>query len=190
MTFSASMFAKHRQGTAPALNTLALDSAQLVLDFSGFETTPFLNQVLGINLNKLLAPGLGVKGQLASGAAFTVYYFSETAYRFVIEQNHADELQNLVEAHHSDYDIELVARKDLSMSILSGEQAFDTIIKQFGLTPGLRLSDEQVCYGRQSGEVFVTSLLADDLQQYQLIAQTDTLNKWHQQLQEQGFSLN
>ena len=92
------------------------------------------------------------------------------AYRFVIEQNHADELQNLVEAHHNDYDIELVARKDLSMSTLSGEQAFDTIIKQFGLTPGLRLSDEQVCYGRQSGEVFVTSLLADDLQQYQLIA--------------------
>ncbi len=126
MTFSASMFAKHRQGTAPALNTLALDSAQLVLDFSGFETTPFLNQVLGINLNKLLAPGLGIKGQLVSGAAFTVYYFSETAYRFVIEQNHADELQNLVEAHHSDYDIELVARKDLSMSTLSGEYQIST----------------------------------------------------------------
>jgi aminomethyltransferase len=190
MTFSASMFAKHRQGTAPALNTLALDSAQLVLDFSGFETTPFLNQVLGINLNKLLAPGLGIKGQLASGAAFTVYYFSETAYRFVIDAAHADELQNLVEAHHSDYDIELVARNDLSMSTLSGELAFDTIIKQFALTPGLRLSDDQVCYGRQSGDVFVTALLNDDLQQYQLIAQTDTLNKWHQQLQAQGFSLN
>jgi aminomethyltransferase len=76
------------------------------------------------------------------------------------------------------------------MSTLSGEQAFDTIIKQFALTPGLRLSDEQVCYGRQSGEVFVTALLNDDLQQYQLIAQADTLNKWHQQLQAQGFSLN
>ena len=190
MTFSASMFAKHRQGTVPALNTLALESTQLILDFSGFETAPFLHQVLGFNLNKLLAPGLGIKGQLASGAAFTVYYFSETAYRFVIEQNNAEELQHLVDTHHHDYDIELVARKDLSMSTLSGELAFDTIIKQFGLTPGLRLSDEQVCYGRQSGEVFVTSLLADDHQQYQLIAHTDTLSKWHQQLQAHGFSLN
>jgi aminomethyltransferase len=184
------MFAKHRQGTTPAHNCMVATQSLTVLDFSGFEATPFLNQQMGLNLNKLMAPGLGIKGTLDSGAAFTVYYFSETAYRFVVESSAVTTLEQFVANHVEDYDIELVVRDDLAITTLSGSQAFDTLISSFELTPGLRLSDELVCYGRQSGEVFVTSLLEEGEQRYQLIAQQPTLDKWQAALQAQGFNLN
>lgn len=190
MTFAPTMFAKHRQGIAPVVNSMVATKNLMVLDFSGFETTPFLNQVLGLNLNKLMAPGLGVKGQLVSGEVFAVYYFSETAYRFVVDINDVEQFKSLISQNEHDYDIELVVRDDLNVATLSGQQAFDTLIQSFELTPGLRLSDDQVCYGRQSGEVFVTALLVGDEQQYQLIAQHPTLEKWQGVLQQQGFSLN
>ncbi|TMO60624.1 hypothetical protein [Pseudoalteromonas aurantia] len=190
MTFAPTMFAKHRQGTAPAANSMVATHNLVILDFSGFETTPFLNQVLGLNLNKLMAPGLGIKGQLVSGEYFAVYYFSETAYRFVVDVESVTSFKALIGQHEHDYDIELVVRDDLNVSTLSGQQAFDTLVSSFELTPGIRISDEQACYGRQSGEVFVTSLLESGEQQYQLIALKPTLEKWQGVLQQQGFSLN
>ncbi|MBQ4848392.1 hypothetical protein [Pseudoalteromonas sp. MMG005] len=190
MTFAPTMFAKHRQGTAPVANSMVATHSLVVLDFSGFETTPFLSQVLGLNLNKLIAPGLGVKGQLVSGEYFAIYYFSETAYRFVVNADAIASFKALIEQHDHEYDIELVVRDDLNINTLSGQHAFDTLVNSFALTPGLRLSDKQVCYGRQSGEVFVTSLLESGEQQYQLIALQSTLDKWQSVLGEQGFHLN
>ncbi|NOU51499.1 hypothetical protein HG263_13260 [Pseudoalteromonas sp. JBTF-M23] len=190
MTFAPTMFAKHRQGTAPVVNTMVATQNLTVLDFSGFEATPFLNQQMGLNLNKLMAPGLGIQGQLDGGQQYSVYYFSETAYRFVVDADAVVILEQFVAKHVEDYDIELVVRDDLAITTLSGQQAFDTLISSFELTPGLRLSDELVCYGRQSGEVFVTSLLEEGEQRYQLIAQSPVINKWQATLQAQGFNLN
>ncbi|MCF6435434.1 hypothetical protein [Pseudoalteromonas sp. MMG022] len=190
MTFAPTMFAKHRQGCTPAVNSMTMTQDLTVLDFSGFEATPFLNQQMGLNLNKLMAPGLGIQGKLDGGQSYCVYYFSETAYRFVVESSAVAILEQFVAAHVEDYDIELVVRDDLAITTVSGQQAFETLVNSFELTPGLRLSDEQVCYGRQSGEVFVTSLLEQGEQRYQLIAQLPTLNKWQATLQAQGFDLN
>jgi hypothetical protein len=190
MSLAPTMFAKHRHGFVAKSNEITTAEELLVLDFFGYETTPFLSQILGLNLNQLMAPGLGIKSQLANGDKFSVFYFSETAYRFIIHRNSLGNVQTLIESHANDFDIELVARHDLAIARLTGLQAFDTLIDSFALTPGLRLSDEAICYGRQSKDVFVTALLEQGEQQYQLIAQQPTLQKWLSTLQKQGFSLN
>ncbi|ESP91734.1 MULTISPECIES: hypothetical protein [Pseudoalteromonas] len=190
MTFSPIIFAKHRQGTVPAKNAYSALAGQVVLDFSGFETTPFLNQELGINLNKLIAPGLGIQGTFANGHRYAVYYFSETAYRFILDQDAALTLQALVEQHEHEYDIELVRREDLVIAQLSGNAAFDSLLTNFSLTPGIGISDLQACYGKQSGDVFITTLLQDGVQQHQLIAQQDPLSAWQKKLSAEGFCVN
>ncbi|TMP29273.1 hypothetical protein CWB99_02500 [Pseudoalteromonas rubra] len=182
------IFAKHRLGTVAAENRIFSPQDLVVLDFSGFETTPFLNQELGLNLNKLMAPGLGVQGQLAGAQSFAVYYFSETAYRFVLSEDAAQALTALVSKHDSDYDIELVRRSDLAITQLSGQAALETVLNSFSLTPGLQISDLQACYGKQSGDVFVTTLVQQGQQQYQLIANQESLSLWQARLAEQGFA--
>ncbi|MCG7563426.1 MULTISPECIES: hypothetical protein [Pseudoalteromonas] len=182
------IFAKHRQGTVAAENRLFSPQDLVVLDFSGFETTPFLNQELGLNLNKLMAPGLGVQGLLVGGQSFAVYYFSETAYRFVLSESAAQALSALVSKHDSDYDIELVRRSDLAIAQLSGQAALETVLNSFSLTPGLQISDELACYGKQSGDVFVTTLVQQGQQHYQLIANQESLSLWQARLVEQGFA--
>ncbi|KNC67772.1 hypothetical protein [Pseudoalteromonas ardens] len=182
------IFAKHRQGTVAAENRLFSPQDLVVLDFSGFETTPFLNQELGLNLNKLMAPGLGVQGLLVGGHSFAVYYFSETAYRFVLSESAARALSALVSKHDSDYDIELVRRSDLAIAQLSGQAALETVLNSFSLTPGLQISDELACYGKQSGDVFVTTLVQQGQQHYQLIANQESLSLWQARLAEQGFA--
>ncbi|AOT06824.1 hypothetical protein [Pseudoalteromonas luteoviolacea] len=190
MTFSPIIFAKHRQGTVPAANAYRALAGQVVLDFSGFETTPFLNQELDINLNKLIAPGLGIQGSFANGHRYAVYYFSETAYRFILDQDAAHTLQALVDQHEQDYDIELMRRDDLAIAQLSGAAAFESLLTHFSLTPGLGISDLQACYGKQSGDVFITTLLQDGVQQHQLIAQPEPLSLWQKKLSDAGFCIN
>ncbi|WP_440053840.1 hypothetical protein ACSLBF_13230 [Pseudoalteromonas sp. T1lg65] len=189
MSVASIIFAKHRQGTIPAQNSYTPTDAVVVLDFSGFESTPFLSQILGLNLNKLMAPGLGVQGQLEAGENFAVYYFSETAYRFVVSETAALALVELIDSHNSEFDIELVRRDDLVAATVSGELAFSHLLDAFTLTPGLRISDSNACYGKQSGDVFITTLLVDDEQQYQLIAQPAVLAKWQAALTGSGFKL-
>ncbi|MBQ4811758.1 hypothetical protein A7985_13450 [Pseudoalteromonas luteoviolacea] len=190
MTFSPIIFAKHRQGTVPAQNAYRKLECQVVIDFSGFETTPFLNKELGINLNKLIAPGLGIQGVFANGDSYAVYYFSETAYRFVLGQEAANTLVALVAEHEHEYDIELMRRDDLMIGQICGQSAFDSLLTHFSLTPGLGISDLQACYGKQSGDVFVTTLLQDGVQQHQLIAQSKPLTVWQEKLSADGFSIN
>ena len=189
MSVTPIIFAKHRLGSIPTQNHYTPTTAVVVLDFSGFESTPFLSQILGLNLNKLMAPGLGVQGQLQGGEKFAIYYFSETAYRFVVSEAAAKELTALVEQHVSEFDIELVRRQDLLAATVTGEQAFERLIHDFALTPGLRISDKNACYGKQSGDVFITTLLVAEQQQYQLIAQASVLEKWQAALTGAGFKL-
>ncbi|MCF2828926.1 hypothetical protein KIJ96_04270 [Pseudoalteromonas piscicida] len=189
MSVTPIIFAKHRQGSVPAQNHYMPTDAVVVLDFSGFETTPFLSQILALNLNKLMAPGLGFQGKLDSGENFAVYYFSETAYRFVASESAAAELATLIDSHADEFDIELVRRHDLVAATISGELAFERLVSDFTLTPGLRISDKNACYGKQSGEVFITTLLVDEQQQYQLIAQAAVLDKWQTTLTDAGFKL-
>ena len=80
-------------------------------------------------------------------------------------------------------------RTDLASFILSGSNAFDSIVEAFKLTPGLRLSDAQLCYGTQSGDVFITALNKNDQQQFVLVAKTPELQKWQEYMQAQGFAL-
>ena len=82
-----------------------------------------------------------------------MYYFNETAFRFVLGKDASVQLQSLINEQQLRYDIDYVMRDDLATLTLSGEQAFDTLVDAFKLTPGLRLADAQLCYGAQSGEV-------------------------------------
>ena len=52
------------------------------------------------------------------------------------------------------------------------------LVDAFKLTPGLRLADAQLCYGAQSGDVFVTAVDQNNEQQFIVIAKTATLDKW------------
>ncbi|MFK3873800.1 hypothetical protein [Pseudoalteromonas rhizosphaerae] len=191
MTFSPIMFARHSQIEAAASNMLQVNTNTVVIDFSGTEAIPFLTTILGLDLNKLTASGLGVKGtldgDLNSNYSFALYYFSATAFRFVLHTDAAAQLQALISEQQLRYDIEFVTRTDLATLTLSGEQAFDALVEAFKLTPGLRLSDTNSCYGTQSGEVFITAIDKQSIQYFQLVAKAPELTKWQAYLQQRGF---
>ncbi|MFK3861249.1 hypothetical protein [Pseudoalteromonas rhizosphaerae] len=194
MTFSPIMFARHSQIEAADSNMLQLNTNTVVIDFSGTEAIPFLTTILGLDLNKLTASGLGVKGtldgDLNSNYSFALYYFSATAFRFVLHTDAAAQLQALISEQQLRYDIEFVTRTDLATLTLSGEQAFDALVEAFKLTPGLRLSDTNSCYGTQSGEVFITAIDKQSIQYFQLVAKASELTKWQTYLQQRGFDMS
>ena len=194
MTFTPIMFARHSQIDAPQSNILQADNNSVAIDFSGTEAIPFLTTILGLDLNKLTASGLGLKGtldgDLNSSYSFTLYYFSETAFRFVLHTDASAQLQSLICEQQLRYDIEFVVRNDLATLTLSGEHAFDVLVDAFKLTPGLRLSDATSCYGAQSGEVFITAIDKQSQQYFQLVAKLPELEKWQTYLQQRGFAMS
>ena len=62
-------------------------------------------------------------------------------------------------------------------------------VNAFKLTPGLRLSNAQLCYGAQSGDVFITAIDKNDEQHFVLVAKQQELQKWQSYMQAQGFAL-
>jgi len=193
MTFNPIMFARHSNANSAVTNALQTNNNHVVMDFSGTETSVFLSTILGLDLTKLTASGLGLKGTLDgdynSDYSFAVYYFSETAFRFLLPHNASLQLQALINEQQLRFDIDYVVRTDLASFILSGDNAFDTLVNAFKLTPGLRLSDAQLCYGAQSGDVFITAIDKNDEQHFVLIAKTPELQKWQSYMQAQGFAL-
>lgn len=194
MTFTPIMFARHSQIDAPQSNTLQADNNSVAIDFSGTEAIPFLTTILGLDLNKLTASGLGLKGtldgDLNSTYSYALYYFSATAFRFVLHSDGAAQLQALISEQQLRYDIEFVVRSDLATLTLSGEHAFDVLVDAFKLTPGLRLSDATSCYGAQSGEVFITAIDKQSTQYFQLVAKLPELEKWQTYLKQRGFAMS
>ncbi|HCV03735.1 hypothetical protein AAEU31_12665 [Pseudoalteromonas sp. SSMSWG5] len=193
MTFTPIMFARHSQAETPADNVLQANNDTAIMDFSGTEAIPFLTAILGLDINKLTASGLGLRSSLdddlTSSYAYALYYFNETAFRFVLGKDASVQLQSLINEQQLRYDIDYVMRDDLSALTLSGEQAFDALVDSFKLTPGLRLSDMRSCYGAQSGEVFITAIDNQATQQFQLVARQAELDKWQTHLQQLGFDL-
>jgi aminomethyltransferase len=193
MTFNPIMFARHSNAASAVTNAVQANNNLVVMDFSGSETSVFLSTILGLDLTKLTASGLGLKGtldgDLNSDYSFAVYYFSETAFRFVLPHSASLQLQALINEQQLRFDIDYVLRSDLATLALCGENAFDTLISAFKLTPGLRLSNPQLCYGAQSGEVFITAIDKNDEQHFVLVAKQQELLKWQQHLQAQGFAL-
>jgi aminomethyltransferase len=187
------MFAHHSNAKSAVVNALNTNNDDLVMDFSGTEASVFLSVILGLDLAKLTASGLGLKGTLDgdynADYSYAVYYFSETAFRFILKRSACNQLQALINEQQLRYDIEYVIRTDLTSFTLSGEHAFDALINAFKLTPGLRLSNSQLCYGAQSGEVFVTAIDKNDEQHFVLVAKQQELQKWQSYMQNQGFVL-
>lgn len=191
MTFSPIMFARHSLAQHAENNAFEFNTEMAVMDFSGTEALLFLTSILGLDISKLTASGLGVKGSLDgdidSDFAYSVYFFSETAFRFILPAQASKQLQSLINEQQLRFDIDYVMRSDLNVMTLCGEQAFDAIVDAFKLTPGLRLSNSLSCYGAQSGAVFVTAVTTQLKQYFQLVAKNPELEKWQAYLQQQGF---
>lgn len=187
------MFARHSNANSAATNALQANNDDVVMDFSGSEASVFLNTILGHNLKKLTASGLGLKGtlndDLNSDYSYAVYYFSETAFRFVLPRRASIQLQSLINEQQRRFDIDYVIRTDLATFTLSGENAFEALVNAFKLTPGLRLSDTLLCYGAQSGEVFITAIDKNNEQYFVLVAKAPELQKWQRYMQGQGFTV-
>ena len=108
----------------------------------------------------------------------------------MLHSDGAAKLHALISEQQLRYDVEFVIRTDLATLTLSGEQAFDALVNAFKLTPGLRLSDANSCYGAQSGEVFITAIEKQSQQYFQLLAKAPELTKWQVYLQQHGFDLS
>ena len=186
------MFARHSNANNATVNALKANN-EVVMDFSGSEASIFLSTILGHDLTKLTASGLGLKGtldgDLNSDFSYAVYYFSETAFRFVLSYRASLQLQSLINEQQLRFDIDYVIRSDLSSFTLSGDNAFDTLVDAFNLTPGLRLSDAQLCYGAQSAEVFITAVDNKNEQHFVLIAKAPALQEWQCYMQAHGFAV-
>lgn len=187
------MFARHTNSANAVTNCVHANNSTDIIDFSGSEASIFLSTILGINLTKLTASGFGLRGtlddELYSEHSFCVYYFSETAFRFVLPHKASLQLQSLINEQQLRFDIDYVNRTDLTSFTLSGENAFETLVNAFKLTPGLRLSDSLLCYGAQSGDVFVTAIDKKEEQHFVLIAKTAELQQWQSYMQDKGFAL-
>ena len=58
------MFARHSNANNAVINALQANNNNVVMDFSGSEASVFLSTILGLDLTKLTASGLGLKGTL------------------------------------------------------------------------------------------------------------------------------
>ena len=58
------MFARHSNANSAVINALQANNSTVVMDFSGSEASVFLSSILGHDLTKLTASGLGLKGTL------------------------------------------------------------------------------------------------------------------------------
>ncbi len=189
MPFTPIMFARHALGEdAGAKRQQPLEHA-CVVDLGGSEAMPFLAQEFGLDVVRLTAKGMGLRHGSETGV-MCVYYFAENAFRLVLEKSLRDSVLARLNQGAEGHDISVVERSDLAITKVCGEDAFDSLVEQLNLTPGLRLADEALCYCAQSGDVFITVQSDKGAGMYQLIVKHAELEKWQQQLQQAGFAVS
>jgi aminomethyltransferase len=116
-----------------------------------------------------------------------VYYFSESAYRIIVNTTQPALFSSWLSPFEDIYDIDIINRSDLAVMLVSGDDAFDMLVEQFKFTPGIRLSDSQQRFGAQSGRVFVTAVHANERNSYELLASPTELANWQQEFTKLGF---
>ncbi|OUL59289.1 hypothetical protein [Pseudoalteromonas ulvae] len=198
MAFQSNMFASHILDSRAVLsqpNSTAYITNKWVFDIGGSAALPFLRQILVANVAKLTSAGMGLQSRVNGFCAhqnivLDVYYFSESAFRIVVDTNQPQTFANWLTQFESYFDIDVIAREDLAVLSVQGVDAFATLVEEFSLTPGLRLSDQQLRFGAQSGAVFLTAVSSDNVNRYELIASESELASWQSRFTGLGFNAN
>ncbi len=193
MTLNTTMFASHTVNSDTKIsNSMAYRRQKQVFDIGGSESMPFLRHILSSDVAKLTAPGMGFQCNLNAqnldfDAKLDVYYFSEVAFRIIVDTAQPDLFYSWLCQFEESFDIDVINRTDLRVMLVSGEDAFETLVHQFKFTPGIRLSDNAQRFGAQSGSVFVTSVCTGV---YELLANNSELENWQEQFTKLGFTIN
>ncbi|SFD71403.1 hypothetical protein [Pseudoalteromonas denitrificans] len=198
MIINTTMFASHVLGSEPQIknaNNFTFHPQKQVLDIGGSAALPFLRNILDADVAKLTAPGMGLQTKLRPGNAdfevmLDVYYFSESAFRIIANTEHPELFNAWLIQHEEDFDIDIIKRSDLTVMLVSGDDAFDVLVEQFKFTPGIRLSCSQQRFGAQSGRVFVTAVYTKEHNGYELLASPTELANWQQEFTKLGFVNN
>jgi glycine cleavage system aminomethyltransferase T len=188
--FTPALFATHQGVNAqPAASCVVTNKA--VIDLAGSAALPFLQQFVQADLNTLKVQGMGLycQGQInAQAISLELYYFSETAFRLVYPTAIEDVLLNYIAEHESHSDIAAIKRDDLTILAVFGDNAFNTILTEFKLTPGIILQNQAQRYGKQSNGVFLTATHLESHQGYELIAKGEQIAALASKFAAHGFN--
>ncbi|WP_052380271.1 MULTISPECIES: hypothetical protein [unclassified Pseudoalteromonas] len=195
MILNTTMFANHVLDSDTQIenaNNFTFHPQKQVLDIGGSAALPFLRHILDSDVVKLTAPGMGIQSTLRPKntdfeVQLDVYYFSESAYRIIVNTTQPALFNAWLSPFEDIYDIDIINRSDLAVMLVSGDDAFDMLVEQFKFTPGIRLSDSQQRFGAQSGRVFVTAVHANERNSYELLASPTELANWQQEFTKLGF---
>ena len=196
MAFQPKLFASHLLDHHTVLtqqNSTSYVANKWVFDIGGSAVLPFLRQILVANVAKLTTPGMGLQSKINGFSAnqnmtLDVYYFSESAFRLVVNTSDPLIFVNWLTQFETYFDIDVIARDDLAVLSVQGVDAFNTLVDEFALTPGLRLSDYALRFGAQSDAVFLTAVANDAGQSYELIANPAELANWQTRFVGLGFN--
>eukprot|EP00487_Bulimina_marginata_P010153 TRINITY_DN4949_c0_g1_i1.p1 TRINITY_DN4949_c0_g1~~TRINITY_DN4949_c0_g1_i1.p1 ORF type:complete len:120 (+),score=30.56 TRINITY_DN4949_c0_g1_i1:277-636(+) len=105
MAFQSNMFASHILDSRAVLsqpNSTAYITNKWVFDIGGSAALPFLRQILVANVAKLTSAGMGLQSRVNGFCAhqnivLDVYYFSESAFRIVVDYQPAANVCQLVD---------------------------------------------------------------------------------------------
>lgn len=184
------LFASH-SFQAQQENAFSAQTSRIVIDIAGSATLPFLQSLLNADVSALTVAGMGLHCAAMidnQACELDVYYFSESAFRLVVNQaDSAPLIAHLLQAEDK-CDIDVITRSDLNVMAVFGCDAFDMLLEEFALTPGIILQGQAQRYARQSGNVLLTATHLDSHQGYELIAKHDDLAKLQQRFSELGFA--
>ncbi|ATC93821.1 hypothetical protein [Pseudoalteromonas tunicata] len=196
MAFQPKLFASHLHDSTTVLtqqNSTSYVANKWVFDIGGSAVLPFLRQILVANVAKLTTQGMGLQSKINGFSAnqnmtLDVYYFSESAFRLVVNTSEPLIFANWLTQFETYFDIDVIVRDDLAVLSVQGADAFKTLVDEFALTPGLRLSDYALRFGAQSNAVFLTAVANDAGQSYELIANPTELANWQSRFIGLGFN--
>lgn len=175
------------------VNRLTYHPHKQVLDLGGSAALPFLRHILAADVVKLTTPGMGLQTTLRAADAnfdvtLDVYYFSEFAYRIILDMAQPERFSTWLEQHEANFDIDIISRADLAVMLIVGDNAAQVLADQLKFTPHGQLPDTELRFSVQTDQVFVTGNDAE--QGYELLASTDELARWQQAFSKSGFLVN
>ena len=189
-TLVPSLFGSH-QNAFSGDNSFALMNDRTIIDIAGSGALPYLQSLISSDVGHLTVPGMGLRCSASINGvavAFELYYFTELAFRIFIDNDIAKDLLSVLNEAEDSHDIDVIARSDLSILAVRGDDAFKTLLSEFSLTPGIILTGEHQRYARQAGNVFLTATHLESHKGYELVAKGDELAKWQGRFNQLGFS--
>ena len=137
-------------------------SHMTIIDLEGSEALPFLRYVLANDVARLTVPGKALYTAMLNENGgviddLIVYYFSETAFRLVVNSATREKDLAWLEKQAADYDVTLIERPDFAMIAVQGPHAKAKVATVLNNEQKAAVADMKPFFGVQAGDLFIAT---------------------------------